>query len=56
MVLLLGQALDLEAVDVALEVVSATSIRCAAIFRALSRILRADAGAAAPATGVEREP
>ena len=35
---------------------SPTSIRWAAIFLALSRILRAACAAAAPATGVEREP
>ena len=33
---------------------SAASSRCAAIFRALSRIFRAATAAAAPATGVER--
>ena len=33
---------------------SAASSRCAAILRALSRILRAAMAAAAPATGVDR--
>ena len=51
-----GRALDAElAVRSHSRSSSAASSRCAAIFRALSRILRAAIAVAAPATGVERE-
>jgi hypothetical protein len=49
-----GDPLTLKAAVRPLEVVLVASSRCAAIFFALSRILRDAIAVAAPATGVER--